>query len=425
MSFALGVKTIKKLCVEQDSLAWQRAKLSPALFKPYEVELYEWVYNHLKIHHVLPQIDTVAAYFPDVASTETPEPVSYYVKLLENRYFYECINKANLDSQQILKDNQDNHEQALDVLRNATNDIMYQKYRVRILDVGKEGKSLVLNTYHSVHAIENMAVFGWPYMDEQGGGVMPGELVSIVGRPSMGKTFLSLWIALQNWKNQNVLFASMEMMNLPIAQRIAAMYTGSNISQLKTAGYGDVMYKKFAKALTGLKKEKHKFYVVDGNLAANAEEIYILADMLQCKVVVIDGAYLLRHKNIRLDRYTRVAENTELIKRYSTDLDVASYCSWQLSRKSTEKQKKASPEETGLEDIGYSDAIGQISSIVLGLFQEDGVETMKQRKIRVMKGRNGEIGQFSIAWNFIDMLFDQTDPPIGGVKEQNQELMWI
>ena len=59
-----------------------------------------------------------------------------------------------------------------------------------------------------------------------------------------------------------------------------------------------------------------------------------------------------------------------------------------------EKKKKDGKEVT-VADIGMSDEINQISSIVLGLFQHEGVETMLRRKINVMKGRNGEVGELS------------------------------
>ena len=77
--------------------------------------------------------------------------------------------------------------------------------------------------------------------------------------------------------------------------------------------------------------------------------------------MVIDGAYLLRHRNVRLDRFTRAAENVELIKRNCTDLEMMAFCSWQFNREASKKQKKGKGEEGDLEDIGYSDAIGQIS----------------------------------------------------------------
>jgi replicative DNA helicase len=407
MTFAIGLKAIRRLCESQSALEWHRAKLTSALFIGTEKPVFEWVDQHVKTHHALPQTETLESQWPEVKDASTPEPSSYYIGLLENRFFYEVINNANIDSQQILKANQDDHLKAMNVLQRAINIIVQQKYRAKILDVSLQAPQLVLQVYHHTLQTEDIGEFGWPYMDTSTGPLIPGDVVSIVGRPAMGKTYLSLHGAMHNWrKHRNTLFVSMEMSLLPLAQRVTAMYAGTNISQLKIAGYASKTYEKFHKGLMQLAEEEAKLYIVNGNLAASMEDIYALADHLKCRFVVIDGAYLARHKNPRLDRYTRVAENAELIKRYSEDLLCATLASWQFSREFVKKHKKKN-EEVGLEDIGYSDVIGQISSIVLGLFQDDGVETMQKRLVRLLKGRDGQIGQFSIKWDFLGMDFSQ------------------
>jgi replicative DNA helicase len=390
-----------------------------------EQVVFEFCAQHLKQHHVLPQLETLYSTFPEMAGIETIEPPSFYVKQLENRYFYERINKANLESQELLKQNQDAHAAAVEVMRRAVNEITEQQYRLRILNVGKELPGFIMSTYHNAAMTEAVAKFGWPHMDEQGGAVMPGEVVSFVGRPALGKTWLMLWTAMHNWRQckQNVMFVSMEMGTLQIGQRIAAMYTGCNIGQLKTSGYSHVTLKKFAAGLKAMTDEQASFYVIDGNLAACVDDIYAAAEMLECKIVVIDGAYLLKHRNPRLDRFQRVAQNVEDMKQIGSDLGTVTFCSWQLNREAEKKKKDG--KEIGVGEIGYSDAIGQISSIVLGLFQEDSPETVQSRKITVMKGRNGEIGELSIAWNFINMDFGQVDPPIKSTALQNAEVQWL
>lgn len=407
MSFALGLKTIHRLCADQTPLLWHKAKLSPGLFKPFEQDVYTWVAGHLQQHHALPHLTTLTAMFPDMGVIETPEPASYYLQQLEQRYFYDQLTRAGLDSQTVLKDDPTAYLAAMNVMRKSIREITEQQFRQRILDVGKEAGPLVLAAYFQQHAHEHIAAFGWPHMDAQSGGVMAGDVISFVGRPAVGKTWLTLWTAMHNWTERklNVLYVSMEMTTLPITQRIVALYTKQNIAQLKMAGYSTPTFKKFNAGLTALKLEKAKMYVVDGNLATSVEELFALAEMLQCKVVFIDGAYLLRHKNLKLDRYTRAAENVELIKRHCTDQEMMTFCSWQFNREASKKQKKG--DQGDLEDIGYSDAIGQISSIALSMYQEESVETMKERKVRILKGRNGEVGQFTIAWDFQTMTFHQ------------------
>jgi replicative DNA helicase len=423
--YGLGLKALKRICTEQDKLVWHRAKLTPNLFVPAELPVFEWVRQHIKDHHVLPSPDTLSSKFPTVQQFDTPEPVSYYIQLLEFAYYKQRISDANVASQQILKENQNNYQASLAQLSNCIRDITFQKYRHRILDVGKESAQLVLQAYSGESEIQKLGMFGWPYMDDQTGGVMEGDVVSFVGRPASGKTWLTLWTALTNWKQgTNVLFVSMEMTILPIAQRIVSLYTGSTISQLKNAEFSTQTFTKFIQSLKVMSTEKGKFYVIDGNLASTVPEIYLLADMLECQIVVFDGGYLVKHENKKLDRFNRAAENVELMKLYTTDFRKATFASWQFNRKASDKKKEG--ETGGLEDIGYTDAIGQISAVVCGLFQEEGIETMKTRKIKVLKGRNGEIGQFSIEWDFNNMSFKQCDPPLEGQQNQEEgELKWI
>ena len=97
MAYALGSKVIKKLCIEQNPIGWQKAKLSPLLFKAYEQPVYAWVQAHLQQHHALPQVETLQAQFPDVVPLEVSEPSSYYLLQLEQQYFYETLNHANVE----------------------------------------------------------------------------------------------------------------------------------------------------------------------------------------------------------------------------------------------------------------------------------------------------------------------------------------
>ena len=153
---------------------------------------------------------------------------------------------------------------------------------------------------------------------------MPGEIVSFVGRPAAGKTWAMLKIAINNWaQGKKVLFVSMEMALLPICQRIASMYTGCTIQQLKTAAFSEITYNKFHKNIKGMFTEPGKLYVINGALAATVEDIYMLADQLGCSTIVIDGGYLVRHKNKKLDRFNRVAENCELMKIATESLGTA------------------------------------------------------------------------------------------------------
>jgi replicative DNA helicase len=429
-TFGLGYKLLKRLCEEQQPLRWYKAKLIPDMFKPGEQEVLAWVTAHTAKHHALPKPETLFQQFNDVAQFPTPEPSSYYLEHVENRMYYEKINQSNIESQKILKENPGDHAKALQVLTECSSFIAAHRYRMRIVDLAKEGPAMALNAYHNVNLVDSAGAFGWPHMDNASGGLLAGDVVSIIGRPAAGKTWLVLRAALYNWQHmgRKPLVVSMEMSPLPLVQRLTAMYAHTNVSQLKSGGYSYLTYEKFANSLVTMSNQLSGFFVVDGNLAASVDDIYTLAVQLGCDQVYIDGAYLLKHPNKRLDRYTRVAENIELIKQRTSDIEMPTIASYQFARSATKGKSKTTKEgqdEAGLEDIAFSDGIGQISSIVLGLFQDESVETLEGRVVRVLKGRNGEIGNFKINWDFNNMNFDQDLPPKSDEPQKPAQLSYI
>ncbi|QZI85709.1 DnaB-like dsDNA helicase [Stenotrophomonas phage Summit] len=422
-NYNLGLTTLHSLVREGNGYQYFRSKLSDQLFRgEIEKEVFKFVNDHFQKYQSLPSVETVAAAYPDFAEVASPEVAKFYVDKLEFRFSMDTLRKANNTVHELLDNDKKDPAGAIAEMEKALGVVKEQQYRSRILDFSQEGPQLVLGTYYgTLGSTASVGGFGWHYMDSMCNGILPGDIVSIVGRPAMGKTWFLLFIALHNWRKLklNVLFVSMEMNTLAVAQRVAAMYAGTNIGQLKggvAQGYATANQKKFEAAMQQLAFEEAKFYVVDGNLAASPEDIYILAQQLGCDMICVDGAYLMRSKNPKLGRFERVADNIELMKRYTSEHEKSTICSWQFNRDATKKlEKKAT--KVGLEDIGYSDAIGQISSIALGLMQEEGVATLETRTVDVMKGRNGEIGSFDVNWLFGAMNFEQVGSDNSGSKQ--------
>jgi replicative DNA helicase len=417
MSILLGSKALKSLALAKDALGFYQAKLGVALFRgDQEQAHFTFTQAHYDKFHQLPTIQTLEAQFPELKELECPEPPAYYVDQLEARFAYDTWDEATKAIREKLKANPLSGAEATALAEATLGKIKQHQYRSKILNVGEEAPQLLLTTYHgNVKGEFAPAFFGWPYLDLKGG-ILPGEVASIVGRPATGKTYKNLKIALYNWHSlaENVLFVSMEMGKLAIAQRIGAMYAHTNVSQLKVGGYSTKTFKIFVEELGKMQKEPAKLYVVDSNLGGTAEDIFALASILKCKRIVIDGGYLVRHRDPRIDRdrYLRVAENAEQFKKWTATNNLVTIVSWQFARSATDKMKKKSTEKAAsssdlLDSIGYSDVIGQTSALVLGIMQDEGVETIIKRRVQLLKGREGQVGGFDIHWDFDTMNFDQ------------------
>jgi len=252
-------------------------------------------------------------------------------------------------------------------------------------------------------------------------GLQGGDILSIVGRPAAGKTYKMLQIAKHVWWTQKKIpmFVSMEIKPLPLIQRVAAMHSKVSITKLKHASLSTKSWGKLKTDLSELHEYKTPFWIVDGNLTSTVADIMMLCRQLHPDVLFIDGGYLLRHPSWRLSRWEKIAENIEMIKeQIAGEMNIPVVISYQFSRESSGKQDDG----TGIEHIAGADVIGQISSIVLGLFEPDSVETLQHRHIEVLKGRSGEIGGFDINWIFDDWPFMDFNQK---ADESKTELIYI
>lgn len=389
------------------------------LFKASEEHVFGFVKGFTQQYGSLPQQETVEAHTGETLP-EAPEPRGYYYDLLVERHVELVLKKSLKEAQAKLGVDGKDPEKALSLVKDVVVSLLAQKNEQHMLDFRK-AESLLWADYKSKWSgADDTGLFlGWPYLDKMSGGLRVGDLVSFVGRPAMGKTWQLLYAAMHGWQNppegqepQSRLFISMEMAVLPIMQRLASLYTHLPHKLIKDGGFqtafGATSLGKYKEGLAALEGEKAPFWVLDGNLATSTDEIEMLVHQLKPHAVFIDGGYLVPNATER-DRYRRIAENSNAFKKRIAKL-APTVVSWQFARSAAEKTKKNKADQIGLEDIFGSDAIAQDSSLVLGLFEDDSVQTVKQRRIEILKGRNGETGAFTTSWNFQLMDFAEVVP---------------
>lgn len=395
------------------------------VFRPSELEVYGFVRQFVQQYGSIPSAETITAHTGEELLPAT-EPSAYYLDLLKTRHVEAEIKKALKAADQNLSVENKDPEEALRILTKVVMDLAVTKSQTQISDF-RQAYDVIIPDYSAKWNSEEPLglVYGWPTLDEMTGGVRKGDLVSEVGRPGMGKTWKLLYGAHHGWANsaklalatesaagadvqanlpepQSRLFVSMEMTSFDIHQRLAALHTRVGIGALDKATLTSVKYKTLKQGLTEIKGYGAPFWVVDGNLAATVEEIYMLCRQMNPDAIFIDGGYLVKHPTER-DRFRRVAENADLMKSQLAAM-APTTVSWQFAK--TASKKKKGEAVTG-DDVGYSDAIYQVSSILTGLFQPDTVETLHQRKNEILKGRKGQVGSFTTNWDFEKMDFSE------------------
>lgn len=408
---SLGLRFVASVLHADDLAALVRFGSVDNLLRDDERPALAYVQQHVTQFGILPTVETVQTH-TSLALPKVTEPPAYYHEHLRLRFIETELRAAVKRAGHHLGPMNKDPIAALQALATSVCDLVIVGRQGEVLDF-RQSYTPVLTAYSAQAKSGGLfgIPLGWPYLDDLMGGIQPGDLISFVGRPQKGKTWMLVYAAHHAWRahSKRVLFVSMEMLPLRIEQRLAALHTkvpamDLKLGRLTTAPQGGTLGK-LKTGLHALPKAEAPFYVVGRSASPMVHDLVLLARQLKPDVVYIDGAYLLRHPDTHLNKFRRIGEVTEQLKQDLADaLRIPVVCTWQFNRESTKKKKD---EPVGLEDIAYADEIGQISSTVLGLFQPETVETTDRKLVEVLKGREGERGQFWINWNFQSMVFDQ------------------
>jgi replicative DNA helicase len=379
--------------------------LGEKFFLPSEKALFSFISEFAQAHGKIPAPSTVQS--EGFTLYQPPENLSYYREQVLNRFIYKKTYQCLVDGKSALE--QQDPKQALESLVHSVSKINTDVNPTKVVDFREASQTVVTNYVNKVKGITAGIPTAWASFDRLSPGMQPGDLISIVGRPASGKTFLILYLAMQCWlKYKKVpLVVSTEMAVPVILDRLTAMTTKIPLTRLTTGNLTSDNFSSMVGQLSTYKGFEVPFHVLDGNSFCDVESIYNQATLLKPDIVLVDGAYLLGHPNKKLNRFERVAENCRLLKvALSNHLGIPVVASWQFNRDASKKDTKG-----GLENIGFSDEIGQLSTAVLALMQQENVETYNRRQVECIKGRNGESGSWEIHWDFYGMNFGEYVEP--------------
>lgn len=406
-----ATRMIAAVLLSGDVQEFLRLRNVPALLKKHELHAWEAVSEHVRRHGVLPSVATARKLGIDLpASVE--EPATYYRDQLVDRRIRVGLSQAVQDVNEHLREQP---RAALERFRRAVHDLHLVENPAEVLDLRDAVDRVPVSYLQRRRTAEHHVgvQVGWPTVDSLSGGVPPGEVVSFVGRPAMGKTQMLLWAALHAHQVQGrrVAFFSMEMKPHQIEERAAGVVTRTALSEiLQQRGRAllEVDLARLRSGLAELREGDVPFWIVDGELSVTVEDVHLMCRHLRPEAVYVDGAYLLQHPNERLQDHQRIRENCRLLKAMANSLGASLFCTWQFNREASRNRTRQQP---GMEHIAGSAAIEEISALILALLEgDDDPLSMLHRTLRVLKGRQGEAGQLKIRWDWNGMDFSEVLP---------------
>lgn len=202
---------------------------------------------------------------------------------------------------------------------------------------------------------------GLPSLDERIGGLMPGELIVLGGRPSMGKSALAVnigqraaarYVETQGREGARVLVFSLEMTAAQIAQRIFASQTGVPVQpQLRKDGLSDAEFKRMVDAMGAGDIP----FEIDDEANLNISQISNRARRHQRRhgldLIIIDHLHMMGSVRHYDSGVRQIDERSKGAKRLAKSLNVPVVLLSQLNR-SLEAREDKRPQLSDLREAG-------------------------------------------------------------------------
>jgi replicative DNA helicase len=232
-----------------------------------------------------------------------------------------------------------------------------------------------------------------------GGGFRPGESILLAGRPSQGKSALAINIISKTAPNGLVVFFSLEMDGLSIAQRLISGLANIDLRSIRSQSF---FSNEFAtEKIMGARNElsKWKLYIEDRpNISVH--EMIRQARMISQRedsplsLVVIDYLQLIKPRNSRDPREQQISLISRSIKGMAKLLYAPVLTISQLNRAVGYDTKDHKP---ALHHLRESGAIEQDADTVLAIYHKH-PNNSPDVDICVLKQRNGPIGDIGLRW---------------------------
>ena len=209
-----------------------------------------------------------------------------------------------------------------------------------------------------------------------------GYFVVIGGRPSAGKTALSLQFAWEQAKNRKVGYFSLETTAELVYDRLVSLASGVSFRRIKARQLSQGEYDKIAAA--GEEFSRRKLEVIYAN-GMTLDEIRAKAMSRGYEIIYVDYLQIVASEDRRLDLRTTVTRISMGLHSIALQLGILVVGLAQLSRPET-TQKNSPP---GLSSLKESGQIEQDADVVMMLYKISDDARNRKRHLRIAKNKEG------------------------------------
>lgn len=409
---------IGSIFLNQDSLIRVADKIDPSFF--YDpankeifstiIELFEerkpldiiTVSNGLKRRKVLSKIGGSAYLSRLVNSVPTASHIEEYAEIVKEA----GIRRKLIESAALINDVAFNEDKKILEILDLSEKSLFNITQNQLGKGFVSARSLLKETYERAALVDKNKgdllgiSSGFAEIDRLLGGFQRSDLIIVAARPSVGKTALSLDIALHAAINsrRKIGYFSLEMSAQQLMERLLSMQARVSFWDLRTGQLKDEAFEKLADAM-GQLSESDLF--IEDTPGLHIMEIRTKARRLQMEhgvdMIIVDYMQLIRGDRTE-SRVLEVSDISMSLKNLARELDIPVIAMSQLSR-AVESREGKRPQLSDLRDSG---SIEQDADVVLFIHREERINPKTDRKgiadIIIAKHRNGPVGDVELAF---------------------------
>ncbi len=334
----------------------------------------------------------------DVIEVDPQLSVEYYLSLIKERYLKRAVSRlySSIDKKNLVSLDIESLYKPILRLSDEYKEIMSGGEEV-IKTIPEVSNELIeiLNKIPTNEPI-SLVTSPWPTFSKSIGGLMPGEIAIIAGRPGTGKTWmLYKWALYLAEKKFVVLLINTEMSANATMLRLACLNTGVKVSAVRNRDITTSELDRLKQELDRM-KNLDNFIITDVGFSPTLSTIVKYIKMYNPSIVFIDSAYLIRADSSHyMSRTENASEVSDAIKVLATSNKIPIVYVIQHNREAV----KGTP---NLATLSLTDSNAWNSSFVLSIDPPPmknslGAVEFKTWEVHMIKNREGELPKFYIS----------------------------
>jgi replicative DNA helicase len=389
--------------------------LTERLFYGEETTAYGIIKEHLTGYGSFPSLDTLNSRGVLLSNYTAVEPVEYYLNRCRIRAKIGIMNTSINTISPLLAGKR--VEEAITTLSSAMAEARALDGILHNADMDHQLEFVLSSSLSRRFSSELEGIpMGYDILDRvTEGGAQPGDLVIVVARPNIGKSWMLLKMMQGAWRaNHSCLFASMEMSLPAITRRFAGLETGINPNIIRSGRLSHY-------AIDALEEVRDRlFSVVPIKLLCGSEvstvgQLDAMIQLYTPDIAYVDSGYLLQPERKRKGSESRresISDVIEELKAVAVRRNIPIVSTVQFNREVRRTSKKVSLD---MAQIAETDVIGRTASVVIGMTGRG-----NKRTFEIMKNRDGRVGdKFTI--NFLHEPVDLSFCHEGGVTDEEED----